>query len=63
MDIFKTQEEKEKWLKNVERIEKWCVDCIYKDRTWMGDPCHECLGVDVPKNAESYVPMHYTEKK
>lgn len=63
MEIFKTQEEKQKWLKNVERIKKWCSDCRYKEEGPGGDPCHECLGCDYPPNAESYVPMHYTERK
>ena len=62
-EIFKSQEEKEHWLKQVQRIKKWCVDCEYEEEGPLGDPCHECLGCDIPSNADSYIPLCYKERK
>lgn len=63
MEIFKNEQEKQNWIKNTKRIEKWCVDCVHKNEGPLGNPCHDCLGCDVPKNAESYIPLFYKEAK
>lgn len=40
-------------------LEKWCSDCEYKNRTWLHDPCHQCMEDDFVEN----VPKYYKEEK
>lgn len=40
-------------------LKKWCTDCEYKDRTWLHDPCHNCIEDDFVEN----VPKYYKEER
>lgn len=44
---------------HINLLKKWCSDCEYKDRTFLHDPCHNCMEDKFVKN----VPKYYKEKK
>ena len=41
-----------------ELLKKWCSDCEYKHRTWLDDPCHNCMGEEFVDD----VPRYYKEE-
>lgn len=47
--------------KKIVEFEKYCPECIHKDRSASSEPCNTCLGI--PAREDSHKPEKFQEKE